>query len=288
MESQADPRNRTVRRVVVGRVSGGAAVAARVETTGGDVLVLDGDTLAALVRGYITVTTQPGRDAVELAAVETPAGVRSRPPGTLVLLEQDTDERSLVLGLETLPAPPSVPSPGLGRPAAAPQGPPRRVTPVPLPPAAPEDFDGPPTSPFGPPAQRGPTPFGVVEPADLGTDPGTSERLVAVERHGIHPSLPVLPTPLAPPEIVAAEPSLTGPVPAVPRVGGPTGPVTSSLPPPPGPRLPIAATPVEQATDHDRNLGSVEEPDDLELGLESDDGPIFGEIPTEGGRAPRR
>lgn len=335
MQPPTDPRNRSVQRVLVGPLDGG--IGARIETRDGDVLIVDPATLAALVRGFVTVTTHPGRRAVELRATASGAGAEEGP--AFVLLERDTEEaliRKEIGAMPPLPfggpaapvaeaaALPHVVAEGLagafGAVAAAPQPSPAAAAgAVPRAPARPAPTD--PVAPIvtvvpSPPATEAPDPVAptplraapqAARPApaesfdDQPTSPyaspplavGTAEHVVSVPVVGARsaPALPVLAPSMAPPTIVQAEPSFTGPLPAVPRVGGPTGPVTSSLPPPPGPRLfGDAPTAPEPSTTHGgtTNAPQEDELDDIDLHLDQDDGPVFGEVPTEGGRPRRR
>ncbi len=66
--------NRPVTRLVVGEPAGGRGIRARLETALGDVVTIEEGTLAALVRAYMSVSTQPQVDAVELRVTPDGAG----------------------------------------------------------------------------------------------------------------------------------------------------------------------------------------------------------------------
>jgi hypothetical protein len=94
-------RNRHVSRVLVGVPDGHQHIRARIETGGGDVITLQEATLAAIARAYLSVSTHPTRNAVELRAAE----IKGRKDGfaEVHLLETDTDEATI---RELLAAPP--------------------------------------------------------------------------------------------------------------------------------------------------------------------------------------
>ncbi len=86
-------RNRHVSRVLVGVPDGHQHIRARIETAGGDVITLQEATLAAIARAYLSVSTHPTRNAVELRAVEISG--RKQGFAEVQLLETDTDEDTL-------------------------------------------------------------------------------------------------------------------------------------------------------------------------------------------------
>jgi len=105
MDSALLLRNRSVHRLVVGVPEGDTQVRARIETSSGDVITLQGATLAALCRAYIDVTTHPQRHAVELVSVPLSDTKDGLSPWQL--LEAATDEEDL--RRELAAPPPEVP-----------------------------------------------------------------------------------------------------------------------------------------------------------------------------------
>jgi hypothetical protein len=93
MDFDLQLRNRHVVRLVLGTPAGGEGIQARIQTNEGDVIALEGATLAALVRAYMAVTTHPTLQAIELrsAALEpAKAGFASHQ-----LIEIAADEAAL-------------------------------------------------------------------------------------------------------------------------------------------------------------------------------------------------
>jgi len=93
MDFDLQLRNRHVVRLVLGTPAGGEGIQARIQTNEGDVIALEGATLAALVRAYMAVTTHPTLQAIELrAAALEPAKAGF---ATHQLIEIASDEATL-------------------------------------------------------------------------------------------------------------------------------------------------------------------------------------------------
>ncbi|MCP4869763.1 MAG: hypothetical protein GY898_13710 [Proteobacteria bacterium] len=105
MDSALLLRNRSVHRVVVGVPEGHTHVRARIETSSGDVIMLQEATLAALCRAYVDVTTHPRKHAVELVSASLTDGKDGF--AQWQLLEAATAEEQL--RAELAAPPPSVP-----------------------------------------------------------------------------------------------------------------------------------------------------------------------------------
>jgi len=94
MDSNVPMRKRGTSRLVVGVPKGQQQqIRARIETSDGDVIILQEATLAALVQAYMDVFTHPSTHALELKAAALPSG--SKEPEQYQLIPGTTSEETL-------------------------------------------------------------------------------------------------------------------------------------------------------------------------------------------------
>jgi hypothetical protein len=159
-------RNRHVSRVLVGVPDGHQHIRARIETAGGDVITLQEATLAAIARAYLTISTHPTRNAVELRATRVPD--RKDGFAEFQLIETDSEEQLLRAELAAPPPEPPSDLEPLTEPATLPMRPDSR----PILPPRPGDLsdvlpDAPDATPTPPPKGPPTNPGASLEDLDL-------------------------------------------------------------------------------------------------------------------------